>query len=90
MGLIERLLLGHRFGDKMRRLALRHMAMFDSAEMFLGFRHESRITSPPIWAQNLMLPPLWALAKLFGIRPYHDHWDSRTRPAGPDTGGTPR
>jgi hypothetical protein len=28
--------------------------------------------------QNLMLPPLWALAKLFGIRPYYDHWDSRT------------
>jgi hypothetical protein len=45
-------------------------------------RHESRITSPPIWAQNLMLPPLWALAKAFGIRPYYDHWDSRTRPAG--------
>ena len=21
---------------------------------------------------------LWALAKLFGIRPYYDHWDSRT------------
>ena len=57
---------------------------------FWHFRHESRITSPPILAQNLMLPPLWALAKLFGIRPYHDHWDSRTRPAGPHTGGTPR
>ena len=27
------------------------------------FRHESRVTSPPIWVQNLMLPPLWALAK---------------------------
>jgi hypothetical protein len=27
--------------------------------------------------QNLILPPLWALAKLFGVRPYHDHWDSR-------------
>jgi hypothetical protein len=25
-----------------------------------------------------MLPPLWALAKLFGIRPYYDRWDSRT------------
>jgi len=44
---------------------------------FWHFRHESRVTSPPVWAQNLMLPPLWALAKVFGVRPYHDHWDSR-------------
>jgi mannose-6-phosphate isomerase-like protein (cupin superfamily) len=43
------------------------------------FRHENRVTSPPIWAQNLVLPPLWALAKVFGVRPYHDRWDSRTR-----------
>jgi hypothetical protein len=46
---------------------------------FWHFRHESRVTSPPIWAQNLMLPPLWALAKAFGIHPYYDHWDSRIR-----------
>ena len=45
---------------------------------FWHFRHESRVTSPPIWVQNLMLPPLWALAKLFGIRPYYDRWDSHT------------
>jgi quercetin dioxygenase-like cupin family protein len=45
---------------------------------FWHFRHESRITSPPVAVQNLMLPPLWALAKLFGIRPYYDHWDSQT------------
>ena len=45
---------------------------------FWHFRHESRVTSPPIWAQNLMLPPLWALAKVFGIRPYYHRWDSRT------------
>jgi hypothetical protein len=44
---------------------------------FWHFRHESGITSPPIWAQNLMLPPLWALAKAFGIRPYYQRWDSR-------------
>jgi quercetin dioxygenase-like cupin family protein len=44
---------------------------------FWHFRHESRVTSPPIWTQNLMLPPLWALAKAFGVRPYYDHWDSR-------------
>jgi hypothetical protein len=24
-----------------------------------------------------MLPPLWALAKVFGVRPYYHHWDSR-------------
>ena len=45
---------------------------------FWHFRHESRVTSPPIWVQNVMLPPLWALAKAFGVRPYYDHWDSRT------------
>ena len=44
---------------------------------FWHFRHESRVTSPPIWAQNLMLPPLWALAKVFGVRPYYQRWDSR-------------
>jgi mannose-6-phosphate isomerase-like protein (cupin superfamily) len=40
------------------------------------FRNESRATAPPIWLQNLILPPLAALAKLFGVRPYHDRWDS--------------
>jgi len=44
---------------------------------FWHFRHESRVTSPPVWVQNLTLPPLWALAKLLGVRPYDDHWDSR-------------
>jgi mannose-6-phosphate isomerase-like protein (cupin superfamily) len=44
---------------------------------FWHFRHESRVTSPPIAVQNLMLPPLWALAKIFGVRPYYDRWDSR-------------
>jgi quercetin dioxygenase-like cupin family protein len=42
------------------------------------FRHESRATAPPIWLQNLMLPPLAALARLFGVRPHDDRWDSRT------------
>jgi mannose-6-phosphate isomerase-like protein (cupin superfamily) len=41
------------------------------------FRHESRVTSPPIWVQNLILPPLAALAKLVRVRPYNDRWDSR-------------
>ena len=44
---------------------------------FWHFRHESRVTSPPIWAQNLFLPPLWALAKVFGVRSYYERWDSR-------------
>jgi quercetin dioxygenase-like cupin family protein len=30
---------------------------------FWHFRHESRVTSPPIGMQNLMLPPLWAVAR---------------------------
>jgi putative monooxygenase len=45
------------------------------------FRHESRATSPPIWMQNLLLPPLAALAKVFGVQPYYDRWDSRIQPA---------
>lgn len=31
--------------------------------------------------QNLMLPPLWAVAKAFGVRPYYTRWDSRIREA---------
>jgi quercetin dioxygenase-like cupin family protein len=45
------------------------------------FRRESRATTPPIWLQNVMLPPLWAIAKLFGVKPYRDDWDSRTTKA---------
>ena len=33
------------------------------------FRQENRVTSPPAWVQNLILPPLAALAKVFGVRP---------------------
>jgi quercetin dioxygenase-like cupin family protein len=43
---------------------------------FWHFRHESRVTSPPIWVQNVMLPPLWAVARVFGVRPYDPRWDS--------------
>jgi quercetin dioxygenase-like cupin family protein len=43
---------------------------------FWHFRHESRVTSPPIWVQNLVFPPLWAAARTFGLRPYHQRWDS--------------
>ena len=50
---------------------------------FWHFRHESRVTSPPVGVQNLMLPPLWALARILGVRPYYERWDSRIRePAG--------
>ncbi len=45
---------------------------------FWHFRHESRVTTPPIWVQNLMLPTLWALAKVVGVRPYYERWDSQT------------
>jgi quercetin dioxygenase-like cupin family protein len=41
------------------------------------FRQENRVTSPPPWVQNLILPPLAALAKVFGVRPYYDRWDTR-------------
>jgi hypothetical protein len=44
---------------------------------FWHFRHESRATAPPIWAQNLILPPLWLVARAVGVPPYHAHWDSR-------------
>ena len=46
------------------------------------FRRESRVTSPPIGVQNLMLPPLSALARVFGVRAYQDRWDSRIPGAG--------
>lgn len=51
---------------------------------FWHFRHESRVTSPPAWIQNLILPPLWALARALGKRSYYDRWDSRTDTGQPD------
>jgi len=45
---------------------------------FWHFRRESRVTSPPIWLQNIVLPPLWALARVFRRRAYYDRSDSRT------------
>jgi mannose-6-phosphate isomerase-like protein (cupin superfamily) len=44
------------------------------------FRRESRVSSPPAWVQNLVIPPLAALAKIFGVRGYQDDWNSRTPP----------
>lgn len=45
---------------------------------FWYFRHESRVTSPPVAVQNILLPPLSVLAKILGVRPYYHRWDSRT------------
>lgn len=45
------------------------------------FRRESRATAPPIWLQNLVLPPLAALARMFGVRAYQPAWDSRASPS---------
>jgi quercetin dioxygenase-like cupin family protein len=41
------------------------------------FRHESRVTAPSIALQNIFLPPLSALAKILGVRPYYQRWDSQ-------------
>jgi hypothetical protein len=40
------------------------------------FRHESRATSPPVWFQNLVVAPLAVLAKVSGVRPYYERWDT--------------
>jgi quercetin dioxygenase-like cupin family protein len=48
------------------------------------FRRENRVTSPPVWVQNLILPPLAALARVFGIRPYLERWDSQVSEAQPE------
>jgi hypothetical protein len=44
---------------------------------FWHFRHESRVTAPSITVQNIVLPPLSALAKILGVRPYYCRWDSQ-------------
>jgi hypothetical protein len=56
---------------------------------FWHFRHESRVTSPPIWVQDLVFPPLWAAAKVFGLRPYHQRWDSSTESGTPADSSLP-
>jgi len=40
------------------------------------FRRENRVTSPPTWVQSLVIPPLAALAKVFGVQGYRATWDS--------------
>lgn len=44
---------------------------------FWHFRDDIRVISPPVWVQQLMLPPLAALAKLAGVKGYDERWDSR-------------
>jgi hypothetical protein len=46
---------------------------------FWHFRHESRVTSPPAGVQNVMLPLLWAMARITAVRPYYERWDSRIK-----------
>lgn len=41
------------------------------------FRRENRVTSPPASVQNIVIPPLAALARVFGVRGYQESWDSR-------------
>jgi quercetin dioxygenase-like cupin family protein len=48
------------------------------------FRRENQVTSPPAWVQTLILPPLAALAKVFGVRPYYQRWDTRLPSAEPE------
>ena len=48
------------------------------------FRRENQVTSPPAWVQTLILPPLAALARVFGVRPYYERWDTRIRSAEPE------
>jgi hypothetical protein len=44
------------------------------------FRRESRVTTPPVWLQDVVLPPLALLARVCGVSAYRDRWDSRTVP----------
>jgi quercetin dioxygenase-like cupin family protein len=44
---------------------------------FWHFRHESRVTVPPIALQNLILPALWVAARALGVRSYYTRWDTR-------------
>jgi hypothetical protein len=48
------------------------------------FRHESRATLPPVWFQNLIIAPLAVLAKVFGVRPFYERWNTRISAVEPD------
>jgi quercetin dioxygenase-like cupin family protein len=49
---------------------------------FWYFRDDIRVTSIPIWVQNLLLPPLAAIARLTGVEPTYPRWSSRSDEAG--------
>ncbi|MGD9734106.1 MAG: cupin domain-containing protein [Solirubrobacterales bacterium] len=44
---------------------------------FWHYRDDIRVSSPPRWLQNLFLPPLWALGRAVGIKPYYERWNSK-------------
>jgi hypothetical protein len=48
-----------------------------TGEAQAAFNDESRLPSPPICLQSLMVVPLWAMAKVVGVRPRDDRWDRR-------------
>lgn len=41
------------------------------------FRRETRATTPPLWLQNIVLPPLALLARIFRVEAYRQDWDSQ-------------
>ena len=43
---------------------------------FWLFRDELRATDPPVWLQNLMLPPLAFCARIAGVQGMKPHWSS--------------
>lgn len=43
---------------------------------FWHFRDDIRVSSPPPWLQNVFMPPLWALGRAVGIKPYYERWNS--------------
>ncbi len=46
---------------------------------FWHFRDDIRVCSPPLWLQNLFLPPLCAIGRAVGMKPYNESWDSKNR-----------
>jgi quercetin dioxygenase-like cupin family protein len=44
---------------------------------FWHFHNDIRVSSPPLWLQNLFLPPLWAVGRAVGMKPYYERWDSK-------------
>jgi quercetin dioxygenase-like cupin family protein len=51
---------------------------------FWHFRREIRVTSPPVWLQNVVFLPLAAVARCCGVLPHYERWDTQM----PDPGAT--